>query len=89
MYFLAVLVASRSCPAKTVASEFGDLELRCKASLTPGRHVPAAHPQTELKTNNMVPEALGMVESTSSPVRSSMKPADVRSVRIGAQSCSG
>jgi hypothetical protein len=61
VYFLAALVASKSCPAKTVVRWFGFLGLLFNASFTPGLQVPAAHPQTELITSNMVPWDWGMV----------------------------
>jgi hypothetical protein len=56
---------------------------------TPGRALPAAQPQTEFTTTNVVPSWLFRASSTSSGVLSSTNPWAVSSALMGATSISG
>jgi hypothetical protein len=58
-------------------------------NFTPGRAAPAAHPQTELRTNKVVPLLFGIVLSTCSGFFNSSKPIEVSSSLIGVQIYSG
>ena len=74
---LAVSVASISKPANTVQRLSGVFPF-CNDRTTPGRAFFAAHPQTELTTNSVVPLLL-IADSTSSFVFKSLKPDSVSS----------
>jgi hypothetical protein len=60
----------------------------CIASRTPGRILPAAHPQIEFTTTIVVP-GCASAASTSDALRTSFSPARVSSSRIGITIISG
>jgi hypothetical protein len=83
----------RLIPGEVVPSAIGGFDLRagktlvrrsgrtgcCRDSETPGRALPAAHPQTELTTIIKEPDVPFTAASTSAAVRNSSTPARVKS----------
>ena len=83
----ASFTASTSFPAKTVIILEG-LTADFATAMAAGRADPAAHPQTEFTTTNVVPSAL-MADLTSSAVFVSVYPLFASYARMGAIISSG
>src|SRR5210317_899778 len=83
----ASFTASTSLPAKTVIIRVG-FNADFATAIAAGRADPAAHPQTEFTTTNVVPSAL-IADFTSSAVFVSVYPLFASSARMGAIISSG
>ena len=74
--------ASRSTPANTVTDRSGMVEC-CRASMAPGRALPAAQPQTEFTITSTVPESFFRTSSTCSGVVRGSTPTAASSCHMG------